>query len=67
MQQDKTARKRPHQAAAQAPDLLETTLRFAVINMPWIFFTLWLLYGMVPVLLLATLINHMITRLEMRP
>ncbi|MEO3476404.1 histidinol phosphate aminotransferase [Phaeobacter sp. CAU 1743] len=67
MQQDKTARKQPRQAAAQAPDLLETTLRFAVINMPWIFFTLWLLYGMVPVLLLATLINHMITRLEMRP
>lgn len=66
MQQDKTARKRPHQAAAQAPDLLENTLRFAVINMPWIFFTLWLLYGMVPVLLLAALINHMITRLEMR-
>ncbi len=67
MQQDKTARKQPRQAAAQAPDLLETTLRFAVINMPWIFFTLWLLYGMVPVLLLATLINHMITRLEMKP
>ena len=67
MQQDKTARKQPRQAAAQAPDLLETTLRFAGINMPWIFFTLWLLYGMVPVLLLATLINHMITRLEMRP
>ncbi|MDE4099171.1 MULTISPECIES: histidinol phosphate aminotransferase [Rhodobacterales] len=66
MQQDKTARKQPRQAAAQAPDLLETTLRFAVINMPWIFFTLWLLYGMVPVLLLAALINHMITRLEMR-
>ncbi|MEC9312954.1 MAG: histidinol phosphate aminotransferase, partial [Pseudomonadota bacterium] len=62
----KTARKQPRQAAAQAPDLLETTLRFAVINMPWIFFTLWLLYGMVPVLLLAALINHMITRLEMR-
>ena len=66
MQQDKTARKQPRQAAAQAPDLLETTLRFAVINIPWIFFTLWLLYGMVPVLLLAALINHMITRLEMR-
>ena len=66
MQQDKTARKQPRQAAAQAPDLLETTLRFAVINMPWIFFTLWLLYGMVPVLLLAALINHMITGLEMR-
>jgi hypothetical protein len=66
MQQDKTARKQPRQAAAQAPELLETTLRFAVINMPWIFFTLWLLYGMVPVLLLAALINHMITRLEMR-
>lgn len=66
MQQDKTARKQPRQAAAQAPDLLETTLRFAVINMPWIFFTLWLLFGMVPVLLLAALINHMITRLEMR-
>ena len=66
MQQDKTARKQPRQAAAQAPDLLETTLRFGVINMPWIFFTLWLLYGMVPVLLLAALINHIITRLEMR-
>ena len=66
MQQDKTARKQPRQAAAQAPDLLETTLRFAVINMPWIFFTLWLLYGMVPVLLLAALINHIITRLVIR-
>jgi len=47
-------------------DLLSTTLSFLAVNLLWIFFALWLLYGMVPVLLLAVAMNHMINRLEVR-
>ncbi len=54
------------QERKKAPDLLETVLSFIGINMMWVFFAIWLLYGMVPVLLLALFINHMITRLEIK-
>jgi hypothetical protein len=47
-------------------DLLSTTLSFLAVNLLWIFIALWLLYGMVPVLLLAVAMNHMINRLEVR-
>ncbi|MDE4131820.1 histidinol phosphate aminotransferase [Phaeobacter sp. QD34_3] len=48
------------------PDLLETVLSFIGINLMWVFFAIWVLYGMVPVLLLALFINHLITRLEIK-
>ncbi|KJZ23798.1 hypothetical protein [Tritonibacter mobilis] len=47
-------------------EFLSATLSFLAVNLLWIFFALWLLYGMVPVLLLAVAMNHMINRLEVR-
>ncbi len=54
------------QERKKAPDLLETALGFIGINLMWVFFAIWVLYGIVPVLLLALFINHMITRLEIK-
>ena len=48
------------------PDLFTAAITFAGINLMWIFFAIWVMYGMVPVLVLAVLINHLITRLEIR-
>ncbi|MBE1297098.1 histidinol phosphate aminotransferase [Phycobacter azelaicus] len=56
----------PSEERKKAPDLLEATLSFIGINLMWVFFAIWVLYGMVPVLLLALFINHMITRLEIK-
>ncbi|GAB5433199.1 MAG: hypothetical protein EpisKO_25690 [Epibacterium sp.] len=47
-------------------EFLSATLSFLAVNLLWIFFALWLLFGMVPVLLLAVTMNHMINRLEVR-
>lgn len=47
-------------------ELLRAALSFVAVNMLWIFFALWLIYGPVPVLVLAVVINHMINRLEVR-
>jgi len=55
-----------HDAPLELTDLLSTTLSFLAVNLLWIFFALWLLYGVVPVLLLAVAMNHMINRLEVR-
>lgn len=58
---------RKNQAASQeAPDLFSAAITFVGINLMWVFFALWVLFGMVPVLLLAVFINHMITRIEIR-
>ena len=34
------------------------------VNLMWIFFVIWILFGFIPVVLLAVLINHGITRYE---
>ena len=47
-------------------EMLRTALSFLAVNLPWIFFAIWLLSGPVPVLLMAVVINHMINRLEVR-
>ncbi|CUH76900.1 hypothetical protein TRM7557_01119 [Tritonibacter multivorans] len=47
-------------------EMLRTALSFLAVNLPWIFFAIWLLSGPVPVLVLAVVINHMINRLEVR-
>ncbi|PCJ05251.1 MAG: histidinol phosphate aminotransferase [Rhodobacteraceae bacterium] len=52
------------QKLRRTPDLLAAAVTFLGINMMWIFFVVWMLYGLVPVLVLAVLINHVITRLE---
>lgn len=47
-------------------ELLRTALSFLAVNLPWIFFAVWLLSGLVPVLVMAVVVNHMINRLEVR-
>ncbi|OUS35123.1 histidinol phosphate aminotransferase [Rhodobacterales bacterium 56_14_T64] len=54
------------QKLPRAPDVLAAAVTFLGINMMWIFFVIWMLYGMVPVLVMAVLVNHFITRLEQR-
>jgi hypothetical protein len=46
------------------PDLFTAAITFAGINLMWIFFVIWVLYGMVPALVLAVLVNHLISRLD---
>ncbi|KIC12337.1 histidinol phosphate aminotransferase [Leisingera sp. ANG-M1] len=48
------------------PDFFTAAITFAGINLMWIFFVIWVMYGLVPVLVLAVLINHFITRLDIR-
>jgi len=54
------------QKLPHTPDLLAGAITFLGINLMWIFFVIWMLYGLVPVLVLAVLINHVINRLEQR-
>ncbi len=48
------------------PDLASAVAAFLGVNLLWVFFVIWVLYGIVPVMLLAFFINHMIDRLEQR-
>lgn len=48
------------------PDYFNTAIAFAAANLLWILFVVWILFGMVPVLVLAVLANHLITRLDIR-
>lgn len=50
----------------QTPDILAAAVTFLGINMMWIFVVIWMLYGLIPVLVLAVLINHVIDLLEQR-
>ena len=47
-----------------APDYTSAALTMLGVNMMWIFFVIWLAYGLLPVLILAALINRWITRLQ---
>ena len=55
-----------HELPEISTELLSTCLSFLAVNLLWIFFALWLLYGLAPVLLMAVGMNHMINRLELR-
>lgn len=55
-----------HTMANAAPDLFSAAITFAGLNLMWIFFALWVLFGMIPVLLLAVFLNHLISRIEIR-
>ncbi|UWQ38394.1 histidinol phosphate aminotransferase [Leisingera aquaemixtae] len=48
------------------PDFFTAAITFTGINLMWIFFVIWVMYGLVPVLVVAVLINHFITRLDIR-
>lgn len=49
-----------------APDYTAAAITMLGINLMWIFFVVWVIYGFVPVLILAIVINHLINRLETR-
>ncbi|MCL6285298.1 hypothetical protein M3P21_17350 [Ruegeria sp. 2012CJ41-6] len=38
----------------------------AGVNLTWVFIVIWALYGLIPVLALAALLNHAISRLRDR-
>lgn len=63
---DNTHQNHPTRANEHSLDLFTATISFLGINLMWIFFAGWVLFGMVPVLLLALFINHLIDRLEVR-
>lgn len=52
------------QKLPQASDILPAAVTFLGINLMWIFVVIWMIYGLTPVLVLAVMINHVITRLE---
>lgn len=45
-------------------DLFAAALSFIGLNLMWVFFAGWMLFGMVPVLIFALFLNHLIDRLE---
>lgn len=67
MDYDQDSRNRQQTGAGQPPepiDLFAAALSFIGLNLMWIFFAGWMLFGMIPVLLLALVLNHLIDRLE---
>jgi hypothetical protein len=50
-------------ATTPLPQHLRVALTLVGINLPWIFFVVWVIYGFVATLVLAALINHAITRI----
>ncbi|MGR3623892.1 histidinol phosphate aminotransferase [Pseudophaeobacter sp.] len=63
---DNTHRHNHRQDDEDSLDLFTAAISFLGINLMWIFFAGWVLFGMVPVLLLALFLNHLIDRLEIR-
>ena len=49
-----------------APDYTNAALVSFAINLAWIVFAIWAAFGLVPVLLLAMMLNHLISRLQAR-
>lgn len=45
-------------------DLFAAALSFVGLNLMWVLFAGWMLFGMVPVLIFALFLNHLIDRLE---
>lgn len=56
----------PERKIAAAPDYTRAALTMLGVNLLWIFFVIWVIWGIVPVLVLAALINHGIDRLQQR-
>lgn len=49
-----------------APDYTNAALTMMGVNLMWIFVVIWAVFGMIPVLVLAALLNHGIGRLADR-
>lgn len=62
--QDRSHQQHRGQQEAARLALFADTLSYVGLNLMWVFFAGWLLFGMVPVLIFALFLNHMITRLE---
>ena len=43
-----------------APDYTNAAITMLGINIMWIMFVIWMLWGMVPVLMLAFVVNHFV-------
>lgn len=64
-QKDNRNSPQPQAAQSQAPiDLFAAALSFVGLNLMWVFFAGWMLFGMFPVLIFALFLNHLIDRLE---
>lgn len=51
---------------APVMDYKNITLVLGLANLMWIFATIWSLYGVAAVLVLAAVLNHLITRLDLK-
>ncbi|MEX0340142.1 MAG: histidinol phosphate aminotransferase [Arenibacterium sp.] len=49
-----------------APDYTAAALTMMGVNLTWIFFALWAVWGLVPVLLVALGLNHLLSRWQER-
>ena len=49
-----------------APDYTLAALVMLGVNLTWVFFLLWAVWGLLPVVLLAIFMNHLIGRLACR-
>lgn len=49
-----------HRQKGRAPDYTNAAITMLGINLMWIFFVIWMLWGMVPVILIAVGVNHFV-------
>jgi hypothetical protein len=64
MDQNKENKNTPPASSPAPIDLFGAGLSFIGINLMWVFVLGWMLFGMVPVLIFALFLNHLIDRLE---
>ncbi|MCE8007833.1 hypothetical protein [Aestuariivita sp.] len=50
----------------RAPDYTNAAITMMGINLMWVFFVVWMLWGFVPVILLALMVNHFAERVAER-
>ena len=50
----------------EAPDYTNAAINMLGVNLLWIFFVVWMLWGFIPVLLIALAINHFVERVAAR-
>jgi len=56
----------PDRHKSIAPDFTNAAITMLGVNLLWIFFVIWVLYGFVTVLVLAVFINHFVERVAVR-
>ena len=55
-----------NRSLGSAPNYTNAALTMLGVNMLWVFFAIWAVWGLVPVLLAGAGINHAISRLAQR-